>query len=118
MDTALILTVIALAVGVGGVAVAVYGLKARQRPLLRYVIDFDPLVDPSEGLAIDGLLVTVDGRSVTRLSRTYVAFWHQRGDEVYRQHIDELDPLRVQLEDDDFALHTSTVYLSKPENDL
>lgn len=99
----LLLGIVSLTVTVVGIPLAYFfGRRNRQRPDLRTSVDFDQVMAPLSFAG--GLSLTWNGRSLTQLSRTNIAFWNHRGDMVVGTDIVSSDRLRIEVGDDDEIL--------------
>jgi hypothetical protein len=113
-------------VAIAGLAIAIVGLpfayllarRGRRRPTLRYALDFDRLVAPEDGLMNQGLSLTFRGQAISRVSRTYIALWNDKGDTVNRGDVLATDPLRLCFGDGDIPLQTRVVCSSRDQIDL
>jgi hypothetical protein len=113
------LGIAALAVALVGIPLTfIVGRRARQRPVLRYGIDFDVLIDPSRGVSNEKLLLQFGGKEIPRVARTYLAFWNARGDTIRGTDIVADDPLRVELSQGDTPLQSRVVFVSRPQIDV
>jgi hypothetical protein len=83
--------------------------RSRQRPGVRHAIDFHTLITPSSGLLKEGLTLDFNGTTVTRVSWTAVALWHDRGDAVDRSGVLPSDPLRLQFAEGDKPLRARII---------
>jgi hypothetical protein len=91
--------------------------RSRRAPQLRSAVDFDVVVDPTDGLLNQGLSLSFRGNDVERISRSYVAFWNHSGDTVNWEDVVTNDVLRVALRDaDDLPLQTRVVLRSREQN--
>lgn len=93
----------------------VIGRRARQRPDLRYVTDFDVLLRPSDRLFDKDLYMTLGDRKIDCISRTRIAFWNQRGDTVRGADTLEADPVRLEFADDDQPLQARIISTSREQ---
>lgn len=113
------LELVGLIVAVVGIASAyLLGRNARKTPRIAYGMDFDVLIDPTSGELNRGLSMTFRNVPVTRVTRTYFAVWHERGDTVNRGDMVAADPLRLDLDSDDEPLQVTIVNKSRSVNDL
>jgi len=69
--------------------------RGRQRPDLRYALDFDVLVSVADGIPKAGLRIAASEREISRISRTRIAFWNARGDTVRGSDVVGSDPVRL-----------------------
>jgi hypothetical protein len=113
MNVSDIITILGLLGSFVGIPVTfIAARRAPQRPELRYSIDFDVLLMPSDGLFAQGLRMTLGTQSINRISRTRVAIWNN-GDEIEKTHIHPKDPLRIQFEGDDHVLQSNVIGVSR-----
>ncbi len=109
-----ILGIAALIVSVVGIPIAfVLARRTRQRPDLRYAIDFDVILDPSSRLFDEGLYMTLGDNKIDSISRSRVAIWNERGDTINRSDILATDPLRLQFNKDDKPLQSRIISMSR-----
>jgi hypothetical protein len=106
--------------GLAGIAVSIpiawyFGRRNRERPDLRYALDFDEIVAPDDWLLSGGLAVVFAGTKIDRVSRTYVAIWNARGDTVNGHSVLATDPLRVSVDSSDSILQIRLVACSRPQ---
>src|SRR5438105_1790882 len=113
MNVNTVLAVVGIAASLIGIPATYYfARRSRQQPLLKYLLDFDVLLNPLESHAAEGAL-TFGGRSIARLSRTYVAIWNERGDTVGGSDVVGSDSLRIALAENDEFLQARVVYVSR-----
>ena len=111
-----IIGIAALIVGLLGIPITfIVARRTRQRPDLRYAIDFDVILNPSDRLFDQGLYMTLKGDKIDCISRTRIALWNQRGDTIRRSDILDTDPLRLQFEKDDKALQSRVITMSRKQ---
>lgn len=116
MDVGLILAVAGLVVAVVALPLTyTMGRRSRQRPNLRYVTDFNVLMDTRQAVARYPLRIIYGSEELDRVSRTYVAIWNHRGDTVSGTDIVASDPLRLRLERGDTALRAGVVTRSRDQ---
>ncbi len=119
MDLNTSLAIAGLAASVVGIPTAYWlARRSRQKPHIDYALDFDTLLDPSRRRGGTGAVLTLGGRRLARLSRTYLAFWNERGDTVRGEDIVEADPLRLTLPTGDELLQARLLYTSRPQCEL
>jgi hypothetical protein len=107
-----VLTVISIPLGI------VVGRRARKRPLLRYVIDFESIVSVNDRHFLPQLLTSSSGTPIAGISRTTVAIWNHQGDTIRSVDIVPDDRLRIQLAEDDEILLTRVASRSRYQNKL
>jgi len=99
MSVSDILAVVGLVVSVGGIPLTfLLARRARQRPQLRYRVDFRVILRLDDELFRRGFLMTLGGRKIDSISRTRIALWNHHGDTIEKQDNLESDPLRIQLD--------------------
>jgi hypothetical protein len=111
------------ALAIAGFVIALVGVplayilarRSRQKPTLRWAIDFDVLIAPEDGLLSEGFSMEFRGEEISRVSRTYVAIWNKRGDTVRGSDILTSDPIRLQLDSSDIALQTRVALCSREQ---
>jgi hypothetical protein len=94
------------------------GRRTRQRPCMRYAVDHDVLVEPEDGLLAEGLSLQFEGAEIKRASRTYVAFWNDRGDTINGSDQVSTDSLRIRLASGDIALQARVRFRSREQIDI
>ncbi|MFC9919158.1 hypothetical protein [Agromyces binzhouensis] len=98
-----------------GIPVAFWaGRRNRQVPDLRRATDFDRL-GPLEHHFGAGVAATFEGRPIASISRTFLAFWNERGDHVEGSSILATDPLRIEVSDNDEVLQARVVAQSRSQ---
>jgi hypothetical protein len=118
MSTDTILAIAGLTVSAIGIPAAYFfARRSRQRPRIESAVDFDLLLDPARRINVGGV-ITYAGRRVTRLSRSIVAIWNERGDTVRRADIVDDDPLRIALAPDDQILQARLLFVSRPQCEI
>lgn len=111
-----VLAILGIIVSLVGIPLTwILARRGRQRPDLRYVTDFDVLINPEDGLLARGLQMHFDDREIVRISRTLVAVWNRQGDTVRGVDVVPDDPLRLQLPEGDTALQARVVSISRPQ---
>ncbi len=116
MNTSDIIAAIGLAVSVFGIPLTfVLARRTRQRPELRYALDFDVILSPDSKLFDRGLFMTLGTHRLDSISRTRIALWNHRGDTIHKDDILGSDPLRVQLGKDDEALQARVLSMSRKQ---
>jgi hypothetical protein len=119
MDLGLALGIAGIVLSAVGIPITyVYARRARQRPRLAFALDFDVLLNPTDGLVSEGLSLSFRDRAINRVSRTYVALWNDRGDTVRGNDIVDTDPLRVQLAPGDTPLETRILLQSREQSKM
>jgi hypothetical protein len=88
-----------------------FGRRGKQRPDLRFVMDFDLLLD----LRDHALRLRFEDSSISQVSRTFLALWNRRGDTIRHRDVVSGDPVRLQLEDGDTPLQARVVFRSRPQ---
>lgn len=110
----MVLTVIGLALSVIALPVTYFlGRRTRQLPLVYSVSDFAVLMSPRDRLADDDLDLTLGGRTISTISRTYIAVWNARGDTIRNTDILETDPLRIVVGEGDDILRSRIISTSR-----
>jgi hypothetical protein len=110
-------------IGAIGLAVSILGIpltfilarRTRQRPELRYALDFDVILSPDSKLFDRGLFMTLGTYRIDSISRTRIALWNRRGDTINKGDILDSDPFRVQLAPDDEALQARVLSMSRKQ---
>jgi hypothetical protein len=119
VDINLFLTILGIVLAVLALPLTyMWGRRSRQRPTLRYVLDYDVLMNTQTDIARDPLRISYGDTVISQVSRTYVAFWNHRGDTVRASDAVEQDPLRVKLPDGDTALQAGIVAYSREQCDI
>lgn len=91
------------------------GRRARQRPDLCYVRDFDVLMSPKDELGGGNLRLAVNDHEVKSISRTYIAFFNPNGDAISGKEVVALDPLRLSVGEDDSIQQARVMSQSRPQ---
>lgn len=108
--------------GLIGVVASVVGIpltyllakRSRQRPALRYAIDFGVLIDPTDTLMSEGLVIQFQDTPIRVLSRTILAIWNERGDTVRGLDVVADDPLRLAFDGPGKPLQARILTESRP----
>jgi hypothetical protein len=111
------------ALGIAALIVAVVAIpltyiwarRGKRHPRVKFAVDSQVLVDPTEGLIRQGLSLRFAGSEIQRVSRTYVAVWNEGGDTVEQSHVLTTDPVRVVLGEGDVALQARVVSTSRDQ---
>ena len=106
-----------------GLAVSVLGIpltfiiarRTRQRPELRYMLEYDEILRADSNLFGRGLFMTLGSHRIDSISRTRVALWNHRGDAIRDADLLESDPLRIELQDGDEALQARVLSMSRKQ---
>ncbi|WP_143268474.1 hypothetical protein [Amycolatopsis vastitatis] len=114
-----VLSIVGLAVSLIGIPLA-YALakRGRKRPVLRYAVDFNVVVDSSVGFLRSRLLQANDGSPVRQISRSAVALWNHQGDTISGGDVLDTDRLRIKLEKGDRVLRHRVIACSRRVNRL
>jgi hypothetical protein len=116
MSVSDIIATIGLAISVLGIPITfILARRTRQRPELRYALDFDRILSPDSNLFDRGLYMTLGANRIDSISRTRIALWNHRGDTIRNGDILDTDPLRVQLKDGDEALQARVLGTSRKQ---
>jgi hypothetical protein len=116
MSTSDIIAIVGLLIsGIGIPITFILARRTRQRPELKYAIDFDVILNPDDKLFDRGLYMTLGNRQIDSVSRTRVALWNQRGDTIHRSDLLERDPLRIQLDENDELLQVRVLSASREQ---
>lgn len=119
MDVGTVIGIIGVLVSFLGIPIAfVVARRSRQLPDLRYVIDFDVLLNPDDRVFGRGLYMSIGDHPINSISRSRVAFWNHRGDTIRGQDIVDSDPLRLQFASGDIALQVRTLSMSRLQTKL
>jgi len=119
MNVSDIIATIGLAISILGIPITfVLARRTRQRPELRYVVDFDVILNPNDNLFDRGLSMTLGDRPIDSISRSRVALWNHRGDTIHRSDNLGNDPLRLQLNKDDEALQARILSVSRKQTEV
>jgi hypothetical protein len=113
-------------IGIIGILASLVGIpiafflarRSRQLPDLRYVIDFDVILDPNDQLFGNGLSMSIGRHPISSISRSHVAVWNHRGDTIRKADIVDSDPLRLQFADGDIVLQTRALSMSRQQTKL
>jgi hypothetical protein len=111
------------AIGLVGIAMSIVGIplayflarRGRQRPDLRYALDFTVLLSPDDGLAAQGLFLSFSGHPIRTVSRSYIAFWNHRGDTVRGSDIVPADPLCISIPEGEKILQARVLFRSRAQ---
>jgi hypothetical protein len=110
------LGIAALIISIIGIPIAFFlARRTRQRPDLRYMIDFDVILNPSDRLFDQGLYMTLGNDKIDCISRTRIAIWNQRGDTIRKSDILGTDPLRLQFNENDKPLQSRVISASREQ---
>lgn len=116
MNVSDIIATVGLVVSVVGIPLAFFlARRTRQRPELRYAIDFDMILRKDSNLFDRGLYMTLGNHRIDSISRSRFALWNHRGDTIEQTDILKDDPLRVQLEKGDEALQARVLGMSREQ---
>lgn len=116
MDSGIVLTVIGLVLSVIALPVTYFlGRRTRQLPVVYSVSDFAVLMSPRDRLAADDLDLTLGGRTISTISRTYIAVWNARGDTIRNTDILQTDPLRIIVGEGDDILRSRIISTSRTQ---
>jgi len=119
MDSGALIGIIGILLTIIGIPVTfIVARRSRQRPDLRYLVDFDVLLRPTDQLFDEGLYMTLGPQKIDSLSRTRLAFWNQRGDTVRSADVLESDPLRLQFSSKDQPLQARVITMSRTQISL
>lgn len=111
-----ILATVGLAVSVLGIPLTfVLARRTRQRPDLRYMLEYDEILRADSNLFGRGLFMTLGSHRIDSISRTRVAFWNHRGDAIRDADLLESDPLRIELQDGDEVLQARVLSMSRKQ---
>ena len=113
MNTSDIITIVGVIIGL--VASYLLGRRGWQKPEIRYVIDFDIILNPDDRLLDQNLQMTVGSHHIKSISRTRLALWNQRGVTVHGTDIVKSDPIRLEFADGDTPLQTRTLSSSREQ---
>jgi len=114
MDVSDIIATVGLAVSVLGIPITfILARRTRQRPELRYALDYDVILSPDSNLFDRGLYMTLGNHRIDSISRTRAALWNHRGDTIHSTDKLDSDPLRIQLGRNDEALQARVLSMSR-----
>jgi hypothetical protein len=119
MDIIDILAWVGTVTSVVGIPLAIIlSRRSRRRPILRFLMDFDVLLDPSDNLLDRGLHMSIGDRKIDSISRTRIALWNQQGDTISGSDIVEADPFRLQFSAGEAPLQARMLFISREQNDV
>lgn len=109
--------------GIAGIAASLIGIpvafilarKSRQRPQLRYAVDFNTILSTDDKLFDRGLKMTLGDKRIDSISRTRVALWNHHGDTIERSDNLESDRLRLNFDREDSVLQSRVLRESRPQ---